>query len=192
MMGVHQLIAALQALVPAPVVWALVAVAVILAAPSWFRGVRARQIRGALRRAARAPDPTVRGREEEAAYQLAGERDLLWVVVADTAVRQGQWVVARRALEVLELRGKVPRDIARIRADLGRPPPSTRDVGATIVHVEALLSERLWARAEATLAEAHRRFPNHPELLALSARLESSCPKTPSDASSTTSSANSI
>jgi len=194
MMGFQQLVQGIAMVVPAPVLWLGLVMLVILGAPPWYRSVRARQMRGALRRAARAPSEVDRRRHEEEAFTFAQSNGLLLVNLADTAIKQGQWPLARRALETLDRPQVLARypgtaaDVRRLRGELSRPEAPPRDILSTVVHVEALLAAGVVVRARDELATSLTRFPHHPELLALSARLEAACPTTPSVDSSTSSS----
>ncbi|TVQ86201.1 MAG: hypothetical protein EA397_20430 [Deltaproteobacteria bacterium] len=167
MRGLSDLIEPLQQLLPPEVLLPLLGLALLVAAPAWWRSVAVRQIKGHLRRAARAHSEAEREREIEGAFRRAGHHARRLVDLAEHAGRAGLPLVRRRAIEALESSGRLPLEAARLRRADGPPPPKVRDMEEVNIRVHLLMERELWAAAEEVLDEAERRFAGDPELAAL-------------------------
>ena len=167
---IPELFSTLGELLPA---WALGLIALLLAilvVPAWIRSVRAKQIRGALRRAVRVTGDA-REREIRAAFDRAGDRPRSLLVLVETGLKMGLPDAWKPALRRLESRGDLLEDTARIRANLERERKESRHPVEIVVRVEELVAHGLDDLAASTLAEGLERFPEDADLLALSRRL---------------------
>lgn len=169
--GVTDLIQVLGQFVPTPVLVGILVVLALVALPSWLRSVRVRQVKGHLRTAARAYDEHARQQAVDAAFERAGDRPQVLVALAEQAIRNGQPLVCRRALDALEATGKLELDLMRLRKKVGAAPPRRRDPLEAVVRVERLHDLGLGVAAREALDAALEMHPEDPELLGLQARL---------------------
>lgn len=171
--GITDIVSGLAQVVPFPVLVAILAVAAVLAFPLWLNSVRTRQIKGRLRRAARAHDADTRAAEVQAAFDITRGKPRLILSLADQAIRNGQPYAWRRALEELEESGKLELDVAALRRRVQPPPKTVRDPLEAVVRVERYLEAGLGVAAQEALEDGLSRHPNHPDLLALRDRMGS-------------------
>lgn len=182
MRGLSDLIEPLQQLLPPEVLILLLAGALLLAAPSWWRSVKVRQIKGSLRRAARAHDERSRNAEIEAAFRHARGRPRLLVDLAEHASRSGLPLVMRQAVEALEATHKLPLEVRRLRREAEPDRPPIRDMDEVSIRATLKMDRELWTAAAEILDEAAVHYPDHPELERLRAELERRAPERDSDA----------
>lgn len=152
-----------------------VALLLVVAAPIWLRMVRGRQVGGLVRRMVRA-DPTERERLGDEVLGLAGTRDGLLLIAAEQAHRYDQRVFRDRVLAVLEARGAVPQDVARLRGKLAVAAPPVGHPLEIAANVERLLEQGLRDRARERLRAGRSRYPDDPDLSALEQRLDAEGP----------------
>lgn len=169
--GITDLIEVLAQLVPTPVLIGILVVAGLAAIPAWVRSVRTRQIKGCLRRAARAHDDTERHAELDAAFARAGDRPRLLVGLIEQAIRNGQPEAWRRGLDALAATGRAELDLARLRRKVEPPDDRVRDPLQAIVRVERHLRAGLVVAAEEALEEALADHPDDPDLRELAERV---------------------
>jgi hypothetical protein len=169
--GLTDLIEPIRHLVPPEILAAALAVLVVIAAPAWWRSVRVRQIKGHLRRAARAHDDATRERELDGAFRLAGGSPRLLVDLAEHAIRAGQHGAWRRAVATLDASGRLPLEVRRLRREVEPPRPALRDADEAAVRARRLLDLGLTVAAREVLDEARARFPEDPDIAQLVAAL---------------------
>jgi hypothetical protein len=162
--AIAQLFRSLAAVVPFPVLVAIVAVLVALAIPGMLRTAHTRQIRTGVREVARATSQDARESREAAAIELTrGEPHLLFIL-ADEAIRLNQRRLAERAVETLSQKGALPDEVARLKRALAPdlvPPAAAIEA---YVEIRALHREGLTEPARKRLVEARARFPDDPDL----------------------------
>lgn len=176
--GVTDLIQVLGQFVPTPVLVGILVALALVALPAWLRSVRVRQVKGHLRTAARAHGDEERVRAIDAAFERAGARPQVLVALAEQAIRNGQPLVCRRALDALEATGKLELDLMRLRKKVGAPPPRKTDPFEALVRVERLHDLGLTVAAREALEAALESHPDDSELLALQVRLFADDPTT--------------
>jgi len=181
--GLTDLIEPLRHLLPTEVLVLLAIALAIVVAPAWWRSVRVRQIKGHVRRAARAHGPAERRDEVDGAFRKVGGSGRLLVDLAEHAHRAGLHDVWQRAVEKLERSGKLPLESQRLRHKAAPPPRALRDRDEAVVRAELQLSQELWAAARETLDEALARFPDDPDIARLDRALRDrpSSPARPGD-----------
>lgn len=172
--GITDLLSILGQLLPLEVLIPVLVLAGLAALPLWWRSVRAKQIKGQLRRAARARDPEARQAAIEQAFRLTRGRPRLLVALVEHAIRMGQQPVWKRGLEQLEQTGKAELDVAALRRKVEAPPSTVRDPLEAVVRIERLHRAGLHVAAREVLDEALARHPNDPELQGLADTLLSS------------------
>jgi hypothetical protein len=111
-----------------------------------------------------------RQKAQDEALQMIGEEPDGLVALADESLRQGDRDYARRVVDRLKATGKKKDHVRRLDAllvDRNLQLPEQ-----TVIAVERLLDTGLLEPARQRLAPALERWPDHPELLALRARIE--------------------
>lgn len=174
--GITDIFALLGQLLPIEVLVPLAGLAILVAIPLWWRSVRVRQIKGALRTSARARTESERTEATERAFRLASGRPRLLVALTEQAIRNGQTFVWRRGLEELEATGRAELDAAALRRKVLAPPKTVRDPLEAIVRIERMRAAGLHVAADEVLAEALASHPEDPELLALREQSPTSTP----------------
>lgn len=169
--GLTDLIEPLRDLLPPEILIALGVVLAVVAIPMWWRSVTVRQIKGHLRRAARAHGERAREASIEAAFKRTGGKPRALVDLAEHARRAGLPRAARRAIDELERTGRLPLEVRRLRRETEPADHSLVDPVQAAVRAERMIDLELWTAAHETLAEALDRFPDDPELRALRDRL---------------------
>jgi hypothetical protein len=169
--GITDLLSVLGQIVPFPVLVGVLVVGALLAIPPWLRSVRTRQIKGALRRAARAHGDDARQVHIDQAFERAGTRPRLLVDLVEQALRNGQRDVVRRGLDALEATGRLELEARRLRRKIEPPDPRPRDPLQAIVRVERHLRAGLVVAAREALDPALREHPHDPDLQNLDRRL---------------------
>jgi len=139
--------------------------------PAYLHRMRAKQIKGAMRKLARARGDEQRQRHTEAAFVLAAGRGRRLVVLAEEAMRAGQPLVVKRALAELERTSQCAEDVARITTKLRGEQRGPSFALEAVVNVEGLLDNGMIRVAQERLDEALRKFPEDPDLQALRPRV---------------------
>jgi len=111
---------------------------------------------------------------KERALKVAGEDPQGLFLLAEEAVRQGRDDLAREAIGRLRATGKRPKEVTRLERELLGPLPGT--VIEAVIVVESHLESGTWALARQKLTRFRTRWPDDPELTALSERLEREAP----------------
>jgi hypothetical protein len=168
--GISDLFVAL-AFLPLPVVVGIGVAGAVVALPMWLESIRAKQIRGMVRRMVRA-DPPERQRLSAEVFRLAGVRARRLVLLAESAVKYDQRSLREAAVAALEASGGDPRDVQRLREVDRKPEARVVDPLAAAVRVEQLLDDGLVVAAREHLTAARRAFPADAELRALEERLD--------------------
>ncbi len=151
---------------PAP--WAgplVVVLLALLALPMVRRNLRTDRARRLLKEAGRARGTERDTLEANALATVGDEVDGL-IVVADAALAAGRPELARRALERLRGRKRVPRE-ATVRIERGLEPDAPATALEATLRIERLREAGAHAAAEALLARALQRWPTDEELRAL-------------------------
>lgn len=142
----------------------------LLLAPFWLRNQHTARARRVWSRARGAGSAAERARiEAEAIGLVEGNPDGL-VSLADLAVADGRFEVARGLLARLRATGRRPVEVARLARTLEGDLPAT--ALQVVIQVERLLEEGMTEPARALLDRALRRWPEHPELRALTERTD--------------------
>lgn len=169
--GISDLFVALEQLLPLEWVIGIGVVGAVLALPLWMESIRAKQIRGLVRRMVRA-DAAERQRLTGEVLRLAGTTPRRLQLVGESAVKYDQRALRERAIALLEQHGGDPRDVQRLREVDRKPPVRVTDPISAAVRVEQLLADGLVVAAREHLEAARRAFPADEELAALEQRLE--------------------
>jgi hypothetical protein len=171
--GLFQLVRTLESMLPHQVVVGIVIAVLVLGAPGWYHNVKAKQIRGAVRRYAGAKGEAGRGAVEPEVFALADGNGRRMLVVAEEALRLNQKVLAERAIARLEALGTHPKEVAALRKALApEAAPAAAHPLEAVIAVRRLLDEGLVERAREQLTLARSRFPDDPDLAALAQRAE--------------------
>ncbi len=152
--------------------WLLVSLAAIAGwfiFPAWWNSVRVRQIRSTLRKATQAKDSQQRQRLLAHAYQLAGDDDNRWIVIAEEATTRTLPSARKRALQELSARSIPLSVLDHLKEKTESPPKLDAHPLEAMVGIERLRREGLTEAARARLSQARRRFPDDPELAQLEA-----------------------
>jgi hypothetical protein len=142
-----------------------------LVVAGWVRWLRAKQVRGHLRRAFRSANPADRELAIDAAFAVAGDSALRVVGLTEEAARLGLLPAARRGAERAAALGAHPNDLVRLRGMLASERPKARHAVEDVVAVERFLEEGLVERARERLGAALARYPDDADLLALRERV---------------------
>ena len=162
--AIAQLVKALSAFIPYPVLIGIVAVCVVLAIPGMLRTAHTRQIRSGVRDVARATSHEIRVSREDKALELTGGQPHLLFVLADEAIRLNQRKLAERAVGTLVEQKALPDEVARFKRALEPDRPHAGEALDALVAIRALHREGLTTQARARLTEARARFPEDPDL----------------------------
>ena len=156
--------------------WAVAVLALIAAwwlVPGWFHGVRVKQIKAQLRKAARAGSELEREEHLSRALELGGADARKLVALCDESHKLNQKVVFQTALQRLRDNDGHERDIKRLVELSSRERPVYRHPVEAAVAIERLIEGEMWDEARARLDETLSAFPGDPDLVALVERLPS-------------------
>ncbi len=154
--------------------WALVILGTGLAivlVPSWFHGVRGKQIKTRLRWLGRSNSDAERDRWEREAFELAAGIPRRLVTLAEEAHKLNQFTLYRRAMVMLEEDGTYELDLIRLRELTAVKRPRYRHPLEATVAIEQLVKEGMRQEALTRVSEAREHFPDDSDLAALQSTL---------------------
>lgn len=166
MQGIGQIVQAIAAILPTPVLVALLVAVAWFGLPGYLKNLRVKKIKERVRRRVRADDAGRAALAEEA-MQLAGTDVFLLEAVVAEARKRNQAELATRALATLDALGHGERLREAARAPRIQDKPPT----AIATFIAGLLDEGLIDAARTHLEEALAAHPGHPALTALQQRL---------------------
>jgi hypothetical protein len=173
MVGLPQVAQLLKALFPPQVAAVVIAVLIVLMAPLWLKQVRVRQVRGAMRTAARAASKAERAAAIEAAFERAQRAPERLSTLAEEAHKLELVHAWERAIDLLE---QVPGQAAEVRRLRGLRAPTPRPTYthplAAASAIRELVEAGMVEEARLRLAEARAKFPTDPDLAELAARVQ--------------------
>lgn len=169
--AVIQLVKGLAAFVPFPVLVGGIVLAAVLGLPGFLKNIKSRQIRGAIRKVARATTRDTRKVAEDATMAIAATDPHLLLQVAEESLRLNQRGLCERAVKGLEETGELHLHARRLRGELSPKAESHDQAIDALVAVRRLLDGGLTAQGRARLAEARARFPDDADLRDLEGRL---------------------
>lgn len=154
--------------------WAVAVLGAALAwwlVPGWFHGVRVKQLKAQLRKAARSSSEADRDGHLTQALELAGTDARKLVALCDESHKLNQKVVFQTALQRLRDNDGHAADIRRLVELSTRERPVYRHPVEAAVAIERLIEGEMWDEARARLDETLSAFPGDPDLIALVERL---------------------
>lgn len=161
--AIARLLGTLHQILPGWAYMVLVALLAVVALPTFVFSMRARQIRSAVRRVARATTIEARREAEDDAFALTADHPRLLTNLAEEALRLNQRAVFDRVVTRLTFLGGHDAILASFAKRQGPAKTSNHPIEAAIA-VRRLIEAGLLDRARDRLDEADARFPGDPEL----------------------------
>ena len=161
-------------LLPSWLVIAIAAVAGWFIFPAWWNSVRVRQIRSTLRKATQTQDAQQRQALLHEAYQLAGDENERWIIIAEEATSRALPSARQRALQEFTDRSIPLSVLDHLQKDKKTKEKVDSHPLEAIMGIQRLLREGLNEAAHARLEQARKRFPDDAELAELEAELNKS------------------
>lgn len=171
MRAISDILGSLFLVLPAPIVYGLAALIGLLLLRPWLRNVRAKQIRGKVRRMVRADD-ALRHRLAEEAFRTARSNADHMYLLAFEARKRSFPALYQRALDALHAHPKGRPLAAKLTEQVAPERSPTRHPAEWIAIIETMLDNGVYEGARLRLTEALEQHPSHPALLSLPKRID--------------------
>ena len=150
----------------------IVVVFLIAFAPAWYRGVRAKQLKGRVRKVSLARTQDEKRAAEDAAIADAGGKPRLLLDLAEAAVQLNQQQLADRAVALIEQQGALEADVKAFKKRTAAGPPPVRESAFEVaMAAKRMIADGRVDAAKERIEKGLERWPGDPELLAVKALL---------------------
>ena len=171
MRAISDILSSLFLVLPAPVVYGLAVVIGLLLLRPWLKNVRAKQIRGRVRRMVRADDAQRDKLAAEAFRTARGNADHLYLLAFEARKRSFP-ALYQQALDALQAMPEGRRLASQLNEQVAPEKSPTRHPAEWIAIIETMIDNGVYEGARLRLAEALDQHPSHPALLALPKRID--------------------